>query len=118
MIGALILGKQHETRFTGEGEWRKVQKVLLQATTKLTVEDARAQWTTHDNLNQWFDNAKQDLIKTGLVIDDEVLDEEGAMLSEVEFRNGTERQIKKYGRNSPQPKYHRGQRRAACSVVS
>jgi hypothetical protein len=86
LIEASILGTENETRFTVEGVWRKVQKVFpesLQAVTKLMVEDARAQWTTQDNLKQWFDDAKQDLIKTGLEIDYEVLDEEGAMLSEV-----------------------------------
>jgi hypothetical protein len=73
LIGASILGTEHETRFTVEGVWRKVQKVFpesLQAATMLMVEDTRAQWTTYDNLIQWFDDAKQDLIKTGLVIDD------------------------------------------------
>jgi hypothetical protein len=72
LIEASILGTEHETRFTVEGAWRKVQKAFpesLQAATKLTVEDARAQWTTQDNLNQCFDNSKQDLIKTGLDID-------------------------------------------------
>ncbi|KAI2511962.1 hypothetical protein MHU86_2478 [Fragilaria crotonensis] len=96
LIGASILGTEHETRYTVEGVWRKVRKVFpesLQAATKLTVEDARAQWTTHDNLNQWFDDAKQDLINTGLVIDEEVLDEKGAMVSEVLFRKDTERRI-------------------------
>ena len=37
----------------------------LQVSTKLMVEDARAQWTTFDNLNQLFDDVKMDLIKTG-----------------------------------------------------
>jgi hypothetical protein len=32
------------------------------------VDDARAQWTTFDNLNQWFDDVKNNLIKTGLVV--------------------------------------------------
>ncbi len=96
LIGALILGTQHEARFTVEGVWRKVRKVFpesLQAATKLTNEDARAQRTTHDNLNQWFDDAKQDLINTCLVIDEEVLDKKGAMVSEVLFRKDTERRI-------------------------
>ncbi len=86
LIGPLILGTEHEARFTVERVWRKVRKVFpesLQAATKLTVEDARAQLTTHDNLNQWFDNAKQGLINTCLVIDEEVLDEKGAMVPEV-----------------------------------
>jgi hypothetical protein len=96
LIGALILGTEHETRFIVEGLWRKVRKLfpeLLQAATKLTVEDARAQWTTHDNLNQWFDDTKQDLINTCLVIDEEVLGEKGAMVSEDLFREDTERRI-------------------------
>ena len=96
LIGASMIGTEHENRYTVEGVWRKVRKVFpesLQAATKLTVEDARAQWTTHDNLNQWFDDAKQDLVNTGLVIDEEVLDDKGAMVSEVRFRKDTERRI-------------------------
>jgi hypothetical protein len=44
-------------------------------------------------LPQWFDDAKQDLINTCLVIDEEVLDKKGAMVSEVLFRKDTERRI-------------------------
>jgi hypothetical protein len=91
-----LVQSKHEARFTVEGIWQKIRKVFpesLQPATKLTVEDARAQWTTHDNLNQWIDNAKQDLINTCLVIDEEVLDEKGAMVSEALFREDTERRI-------------------------
>ncbi len=45
---------------------------------KISVEDARAQWTTYDNLNQWFDDVRTDLVATGLVEDKAVL---GAILS-------------------------------------
>jgi hypothetical protein len=73
LIGASSIFKtEHETKFTVEGVWRKVRRVfseLLQAATNLIVEDTRAQWTTHDTLNQWFDDAKQDLlIKTGMLL--------------------------------------------------
>jgi hypothetical protein len=37
------------------------------------------------NLFQWFDDAKKDLISTGLVINKEVLNEEGGIVSEVQF---------------------------------
>jgi hypothetical protein len=53
--------------------WRKVRKQYLQAlqaAPKMTVEDGRAQWTTHDNLNQWFDNVKADLLSSGMVADE------------------------------------------------
>ncbi|KAI2493030.1 hypothetical protein MHU86_21504 [Fragilaria crotonensis] len=96
LIGASMIGTEHEDRYTVEGVWQKVRKVFpesLQAATKLTVEDARAQWTTHDNLNQWFDDAKQDFVNNGLVIDEDVLDDKGAMVSEVWFCKDTERQI-------------------------
>ena len=58
LIGASIVGTEHETRFKVESVWRKLRTEFpeaLQASTRLMVEDARAQWTTFDNLNQWFD---------------------------------------------------------------
>jgi hypothetical protein len=96
LIGASILGTEYESKFTIEGAWRKLRKDFpesFQAATRLSIEDARAQWTTHDNLCQWFDDAKKDLLSTGLVIDKEVLNEEGEMVSEVEFRQDAERRI-------------------------
>jgi hypothetical protein len=68
--------------------------VKLQAATKISVDDARAQWTTFDILNQWFDDVKKDLLRTGLVDDIvEVLDEEGGMVSEVFFKTDTKPRI-------------------------
>jgi hypothetical protein len=94
--GASIVGTEHEASFNPESVWRKVRREFpasLQAATKLTVEDARAQWTTFDNLNQWFDDVKKDLIKTGLVVNEQVLDKEGAVVLEVRFRKDAERRI-------------------------
>ena len=51
------------------------------------VDDARAQWTTFDNLQQWFNDAKADLIETGLVLDTEVRDANGVLVSELDFRS-------------------------------
>jgi len=51
------------------------------------MEEARSKWTTVSNLQQWFDDAKMDLIKSGLVINKEVRDEEGQLLSELDFRS-------------------------------
>ena len=51
------------------------------------MEDARSKWTTHDNLQQWFNDAKKDLISTGLVIDREVRNDNGELLSELDFRS-------------------------------
>ena len=96
LIGASILGTEYETKFTIEGAWRKLRKDFpesFQAATKLSVEDQRAQWTTHDNIFQWFDDAKKDLISTGLVINNEVLNEEGGIVSEVQFLRDAERRI-------------------------
>jgi hypothetical protein len=70
--------------------WRKVRREFpdkLQAANKLSVDDARAQWTTHQNLQQWFDDAKLDLIATGLCIDQEVRGADGILLSELDFRS-------------------------------
>ncbi|KAI2493647.1 hypothetical protein MHU86_20900 [Fragilaria crotonensis] len=95
LIGASIVGTRHET-FQVESVWRKVRSEYpdaLQAANKISVEDARAQWTTHDNLNQWFDDVKKDLVATGLVEDKAVLDENGNVASEVCFKCDSQRRI-------------------------
>jgi hypothetical protein len=55
MIGASIDGTKHEqNKFTVESVWRKVQREFpdaVQAGPKVLIDDARAQWTTHDNLS-------------------------------------------------------------------
>ncbi len=56
-IGASIVGTRHETLFKVDSVWRKVCNKFpdaLQAANKVCVEDARAQWTTCNNFNQWF----------------------------------------------------------------
>jgi hypothetical protein len=96
LIGASIVGTPHETAFQVESVWRKVRSEYpdaLQAANKISVEDARAQWTTHDNLNQWFDDVKKDLVATGLVDDKAVLDENGNVVSEVCFKCDSQRRI-------------------------
>jgi hypothetical protein len=90
LIGAATLGTEHETKFKVESAWRKIRRNYpesFQVSNRLMVEDARAQWTTHDNLQQWFDDVKMDLISSGLVIDREVYDENGLLLSELDFRS-------------------------------
>ncbi len=75
--GAAILGTLYDDEFTIDSVWRKVRRESpehLQAANKMSVDDACAQWTTFDNLPQWFNHAKKDLIETGLVIDAEVRD--------------------------------------------
>ena len=97
LIGASKLGTEYEHQFRDDSVWKKVRAeypLALQAATKMTVEDARAQWTTHDNLNQWFDDVKADLLSTGMVVDEIELDENGGLLSEVMFKpDGTRRII-------------------------
>ncbi len=96
LIGASIVGTHHEHAFKVETVWKKVRSEhpdALQAATNVSIEDARAQWTTHDNLNQWFDDAKSDLLRTGLVVDESVFDEEGCIVSELRFLPDTERRI-------------------------
>ncbi|KAI2492280.1 hypothetical protein MHU86_22287 [Fragilaria crotonensis] len=75
LIGAATVGTQYEDQFTVESVWRKVCREFpdkLQAANKVCVDDARSQWTTYQNLQQWFDDAKQDLFESGLCIDHEV----------------------------------------------
>ena len=73
-----------------ESVWKKVRTQhpdRIQAATKVSMEEARSKWTTVDNLEQWFDDEKVDLIKSGLVIDSEVRDAQGELLSELDFRS-------------------------------
>jgi hypothetical protein len=66
----------------------------LLAATKIAVEDARAQWTTYDSLNKWFDDVKKDILATGLVVNKNVFDAENrALVSEVPFTKFTERKF-------------------------
>ena len=96
LVGASILGTRHEGSFKPESVWRKVRREYpeaLQAASKQSLDDSRAQWTTHDNLDQWFTDAKNDLLSTGLVLDERVYDEDGGLVSEVRFLKDTERRI-------------------------
>ena len=68
--------------------WKRVlaeHPNLLPATNKISIEDARSQWTTHDNVDKWFDDAKLDLIKSGFVRHVLVLDGSGKVESELDF---------------------------------
>ena len=91
LIGAAVLGTRHENKFKVESAWKKLRTVhpeKIQATKIATAEDARLKWTTFENLQQWFDDAKLDLIVSGLVVDDqEVRTESGELISEVDFRD-------------------------------
>ena len=97
MIGDFPVGTHHEHAFKVETVWKKVRNEhpdAFQAATKVSsIEDARAQWTIHDNLNQWFDDAKSSLLRTGLVVHETVLDEEGGIVSELLFLSDTEQRI-------------------------
>jgi hypothetical protein len=97
IIGASMLGTPYADRFKPSSVWRKARTKYpdgIQAGTKIAVDDARAQWTTYDNLDQWFDDAKRDIIATGLVEDEKIYDSEsGELVSEVRFKKGTERRF-------------------------
>jgi hypothetical protein len=96
MIGASIVGTKHKDNFTVESVWRKVRREypdVVQAGHKVSIDDARAQWTTHNNLSQWFDDAKRDLIATGLAEDIEVYNDEGELVSELTFNSDCKRRI-------------------------
>jgi hypothetical protein len=89
LIEASVHGTAFEDQFKTTTVWKKVLLEYpnsLQAANKISVEDARSQWTTHDNLDNWFDDAKLDLIKSGLVRDVLVLDGSGKVESELDFR--------------------------------
>jgi hypothetical protein len=89
VIGASIMGTEYENAFKVDSVWKKVCEKHPQrfvAANKMTVEDARAQWTTHDNLDQWFDDVKFDLLATEMVVDEIELDENGDLVSKVRFK--------------------------------
>jgi hypothetical protein len=90
MLCAAVLATKYEDRFTVESAWKKLRtrhRERLQAGTKVSMEEAGSKRTTVNNLEQWIDDVKDDLINSGLVIDREVRDKEGALMSEVEFRS-------------------------------
>ena len=90
LIGAAVLGTKHEGKFAVNSAWKKLRArhpEKLQAANVATAEDARLRWTTYDNLQRWFDDAKADLIASGLAIDQEVVDEKGVLISEIDFRS-------------------------------
>ena len=80
----------HHGTFTFESAWTKLRREFpeqLQPANKMSMDDSRAQWTTYSNLQQWFDDAKNCLIGSGLLIDAEVRDVNGVLLSELDFRS-------------------------------
>ena len=79
-----------------ESVWKKLKTrypEALQAAPKMSVEDARTQWTTYDNLKQWFDDVKCDLLATEMVVDEVELDENGVLLTEVKFKPNVKHRI-------------------------
>ena len=99
LIGASIMGTPHENKYKVELVWRKARVAYpeaLQEATKIAVEYACAQWTTYNNLNQWFDDAKKDIIATGLVVDESVYNAENrelVVVSELRFEKHTEQRF-------------------------
>ena len=88
ILGAAVMGTKYEHTFTVESAWKKLRSrhpERLQAGTKVSMEEARSKWTTVNNLEQWFDDVKADLINSGLVIDREVRDAGGKLMLEVDF---------------------------------
>jgi hypothetical protein len=51
------------------------------------MKEARSKWTTLYNLELWFDDGTAGSIKTGLLVDHKVIDLEGCLISEVDFRS-------------------------------
>ena len=90
LMGAAVLGTKYDGTFKLESAFKKLKKQhpeRLQAGKGVSMEESRSRWTTANNLEQWFDDVKEDLIKSGLVIDREVRDSHGKLVSEVDFRS-------------------------------
>jgi hypothetical protein len=91
IMKAAVMGTKFDNQFKVESAWKKLRKrhpERLQAATKVTMDEGRSKWTTVSNLEQWFDDVKVDLINSGLVIDREVRDAEGKLLSGTRGRGG------------------------------
>jgi hypothetical protein len=73
LIGAATVGTQYEDQFT------------IALANKVWVDNARSQWTSYQNLQQWFYDAKRDLIESGLCIDKEVRNGDGKLVLELNF---------------------------------
>ena len=88
LINSSMIGSKQEGNFKTTSIWQRVKDQYpksCQVGKKVSVEDARAQWTTHENLSQWFDDATRDLLLTGLVTDLPTYDENGGLLLELNF---------------------------------
>ena len=81
LIGVAVLGTtKYDNTFKIDSAWKKLwtqHPEQLQAGTKVPMEEARSKWTTKNNFEQCFNDAKVNLIKLGLVIDREVRDTGG-----------------------------------------
>jgi hypothetical protein len=90
VMGAAVLGTQYKGTLKLESAWKKLRKKhpdKLQAANVATGEYARLRWRTYNNLQMWFDDAKIDLLASGLVLDQSVVNERGELISEVDFRS-------------------------------
>jgi hypothetical protein len=88
IMKAAVMGTKFDNQFKVESAWKKLRKrhpERLQAATKVTMDEGRSKWTTVSNLEQWFEDVKVGLINSGLVIDREVRDAEGKLLSKLDF---------------------------------
>jgi hypothetical protein len=84
------VGSGFEDQFKTGSVWRKLLAThpeSLQAVKRASVEDARAMWTTHNNLDQWFSDAKKDLLPSGLYLDVPTLNVDGTLISELTERS-------------------------------
>jgi hypothetical protein len=90
LIGASVLGTPYDGTLQIESAWKKLRSKFPQAVPaakKMSVKDARAQWTTHNNLDQCINDARRDLLQSGLVTDDVILNDNGTVHSELNFRS-------------------------------
>ena len=88
LICASILGTPYDGTFKIESVWKMLCSKFLQsvqAAKKSSVEDAQAQWTTYNNLDQWFDDARRDHCQCGLETHNVILNDNGTAHSELNF---------------------------------
>jgi hypothetical protein len=88
IMNTVVMRTKFDKTFIAESVWKELQTRhagQLQAANRVTMEECRSKWKKVNNLDQWFDDMKKDLIESGLADDREVQDSEGQLLSELDF---------------------------------
>ena len=65
IMNTAVMGTKFDKTFKAESAWKTLRTGhagRLQAANRVTMEECRSKWTTVNNLEQWFDDVKKNLI--------------------------------------------------------